>query len=167
MTMEGRDVHQVGCLPRGLLSTQVLYEIMSNSFQTTCCTVFILNRHLAKDVVSFCLHHNSIGGDCLLEAPFTIPLWPFTPMIVIVNSGFDSALKSEVAGSSWLAYSHALSHKKSIGMGSRSRESGSKQGNGYGGWCLELRLGGRYGDACILYTKGCGILKFNTSLYLL
>ena len=44
------------------------------------------------------------------------------------------------------AYSQALRQKqKSIGSGSISRESGRKTG-GYGGWCLELRRGGRYGE---------------------
>src|SRR6218665_2293338 len=43
------------------------------------------------------------------------------------------------------AYSQALNQNKIDRKRSRSRESG-RQTDGYGGWCLELRRGGRHGD---------------------
>src|SRR6218665_2647586 len=44
------------------------------------------------------------------------------------------------------AYSQALNQNKVDRQRSRSRESGRQTVRGYGGWCLELRWGGRYGD---------------------
>ena len=45
------------------------------------------------------------------------------------------------------AYSQALNQNKTDRQQSRSRESGrqaDRQSDGYGGWCLDLRRGGRY-----------------------
>ena len=44
------------------------------------------------------------------------------------------------------AYSQALNQNKINRQRSRSRESRRQTADSYGGWCLELRRGGRYGE---------------------
>jgi len=44
------------------------------------------------------------------------------------------------------AYSQTLYHNKIERQRSRCRESGRQTADGYGGWCLKLRRGGRYGE---------------------
>ena len=44
------------------------------------------------------------------------------------------------------SYSQALTKTKSIGSGQNPESQASRQSDGYGGWCVELRRGGRYGD---------------------
>ncbi len=49
------------------------------------------------------------------------------------------------AKSQELAYSQALNQNKSIGRGKETQDPES-QAHSYGGWCLELRWEGRYGE---------------------
>jgi len=44
------------------------------------------------------------------------------------------------------AYSQALNKTKSIGSRSNPESQAGRQSDGYGGWCLELRRGGKYGE---------------------
>ena len=39
-----------------------------------------------------------------------------------------------------------LTETKSIGSGQDPESQAGRQSDGYGGWCLELRRGGRYGE---------------------
>src|SRR6218665_1855684 len=39
-----------------------------------------------------------------------------------------------------------LTRTKSIGSGQNPENQAGTQSDGYGGWCLELRWGGRYGE---------------------
>ena len=39
-----------------------------------------------------------------------------------------------------------LTKTKSIGSGQDQESQAGRPSDGYGGWCLELRQGGRYGD---------------------
>ena len=52
-----------------------------------------------------------------------------------------SAYKSEVAGTS--LFTGAYPKRKSIGSGSDPESQAGRQSEGFGGWCLELRRGGR------------------------
>src|SRR6218665_123855 len=65
-------------------------------------------------------------------------------VIVIVNSWF---LERPQKRSRMNQLIHRrLTKTKSIGSGQDPESQAGRQLDGYGGWCLELRRGGRYGD---------------------
>src|SRR6218665_555044 len=64
--------------------------------------------------------------------------------IVIVNSTFLERPQKR-SRRNQLIY-RSLTKTKSIGSGQDPKNQAGRQSDGYGGWCLELRRGGRYGE---------------------
>src|SRR6218665_951967 len=71
-------------------------------------------------------------------------LCPLVIIIVIVNSRFLQRSQKRSHGKQLIH--RRLSKTKSIGNGSDPENQAGRQSDGYGGWCLELRRGGRYGE---------------------
>src|SRR6218665_2090628 len=65
-------------------------------------------------------------------------------IIVIVNSWFLERPQKRSRRNQLIH--RRLTKTKSIGRGQDPESQAGRQLDGYGGWCLELRQGGRYGD---------------------
>ena len=68
----------------------------------------------------------------------------FSIVIVIVNSRFLERPQKRRRRNQLIH--RRLTKTKSIGSGQDPESQAGRQSDGYGGWCLELRRGGRYGD---------------------
>ena len=64
-------------------------------------------------------------------------------VIIIVNSRFLERPQAKLREP---AYSQGLTRTKSISSGQNPESQAGRQSGSYGGWCLELRRGGRYGE---------------------
>src|SRR6218665_2826632 len=64
--------------------------------------------------------------------------------IVIVNSRFLERPQKRSCRNQLIH--RRLTKTKSIGSSQDPESQAGRQSDGYGGWCLELRRGGRYGD---------------------
>ena len=65
-------------------------------------------------------------------------------VIVIVNSIFLERPQKRSRRNQLIH--RRLIKTESIGSGQDPESQAGRQSDGYGGWCLELRRGGRYGD---------------------
>ena len=87
--------------------------------------------------------------------------WHIVIVIVIVNSWFLERPQKRSRRNQLIH--RRLTKTKSIGRGQDPESQAGRQYlDGYGGWCLELRQGGRYGDDD---ESGYDLLNWNINVY--
>src|SRR6218665_2336910 len=84
----------------------------------------------------------SEGSNFLCERPHGADHLPLSTCVVIVNSIFLQRPQKRDLGNQLIH--RRLSKTKSTGSGSDSESQASRHSDDYGGWCLELRRGGRH-----------------------
>ena len=117
-------------------------------------------QQLQQDV--FCVHHRFTTFESVLNGGNSIGypsgFWPRVPsilvdkfrcfVIVIVNSCFLERPQKQSRRNQLIH--RRLTKTKSIGSGQDPESQAARQSDGYGGWCLELRRGGRYGGMLVV-----------------
>ena len=118
------------------------FRLMGNSF------AFLTQRLVQAEVENFAaflffrLFHNPFFLHCLFLISHSFQGRTVrVKHIVIVNSVFLQRPQKRSRGNQLIH--RRLSKTKTIGSSSDPESQASRQSDGYGGWCLELRQGGR------------------------